>query len=130
MNIFAGNITLEDSKEIPELDFDVIQVGEKSYFIMGADPDLKSIEEICHYLETQLGKIVSHDVSLEWKDALEILSSEYEDGVYECVSFEWAEVSFSAILERFAESSEVMCVREAEVSEKFWNRIIKVDFIY
>jgi hypothetical protein len=34
MNIFAGNFSLEEKTQTPELDFDIVQTGEKSYFIM------------------------------------------------------------------------------------------------
>ena len=53
-----------------------------------------------------------------------------KDGLYEVASFESPEMDMRNIVERFQDSFEVICVREAEESEKFGNRIIKADFIY
>lgn len=130
MNIFAGNFSVKNPSEIPDIDFDIIQSSDTSFFIMGADANISSHADIKKLLENNFWELTSYDISLEPEDTLEILSSEYEDGVYECVTFEWPKVNFEDILERFAESSEVICVREAETSEKYGNRIIKADFIY
>lgn len=130
MNIFAGNFTLETASELPELDFDIIPSGKKSYFIMGGDENIESSQGIVDMLEKEIGKIAFHDISIESESEIEILSSEYEQGTYECVSFEGENVDFADILERFADSAEVICVREAEQSKNHWNRIIKADFIF
>ena len=61
---------------------------------------------------------------------LEVISSEYEVGTYECVSFEGPEVEFDDILERFAASSEAITIRQAEESKTYGNRIVRVDFLY
>lgn len=130
MNIFAGNITLKHKTKIPELDLDIIPAGDAGFFIMGADESLQSSQEVIDYLEKNIGELESYDISIESEDELEILSSEYEDWVYECVSFEGPETSFDDIIERFADSGEVICIRQAEDSKKYGNRVIKVDFVY
>ena len=130
MNIFAGTFTLENAREIPELDFDIIAIWNNSYFIMGADESLESSKDVIKFLETKIGKLKFHDISIESEDQLEILTSEYEDGTYEMVQFEGENVSFEDILERFADSAEVVCIREAQESKLHGNRIIKADFLY
>lgn len=130
MDIFAGNVTFKNTVSLQELDLDIIPAGEKTFFIMWADEDIKYSSDVVWYLEKNIGEIAFHDISIESEDTLEILSSEYEEWVYECVSFEGPQTSFEDILERFAESWEVICVREAENSWKYGNRVIKVDFVY
>lgn len=130
MNIFAGNFSLEEKTTTPELDFDIIQTWEKSYFIMWADDGLDSSKNVVDFIENFFWKLATHDISIEWEDQLEIISSEYEVWAYECVSFQWPEVSFDDILERFAGSSEAISIREAEESKVYGNKVIKVDFMY
>lgn len=130
MNIFAGNFSLEEKTQTPELDFDIVQTGEKSYFIMWAEEWLDSSEQVASFIQRYFGKLSTHDISIEWEDALEIISSEYEVGAYECVSFEWPTVEFDDILERFAGSSEAIVIRETEESKIYGNKIIRVDFLY
>ncbi len=132
--IFAGNIELQSSfTELPDItqipDIDMLSVAERVYFVMG-DIDISEREELLVYIETHIGPIESYDLSLESEDHLEIIANDYTDGVYECVSFEWPSVEFGDILERFAESESVVCVREAEESELHDNRVVKVDFMY
>jgi len=130
MNIFAGNFSISEPIATPDLDLDIVKTSETSYFIMGADEEISNSQGIVTFLETHFWKLESYDISIEWEDALEILASEYEWEVYECVSFEWPNVEFEDILERFAESEEVIVVREAETSRKYGSKIIKVDFLY
>jgi len=130
MQIFAGNIYLKEKIDTPELDLDIMQTWEKSYFIMGADEKISSASGIIKMLESYFWDFESADISIEWEDDLEILTSEYEQGVYECVSFEWPQLEFEQVLERFAESEEVICVRSAGKSKIYGNDIIKADFIY
>jgi hypothetical protein len=62
---------------------------------------------------------------------MRMLNNEFEkDGLYEVASFESPAADLRDIVDRFQDSFEVICIREAEESEKFGNRIIKVDFIY
>lgn len=130
MNIFAGNFSLEEKTETPELDFDIVQTGEKSYFIMGAEEWLDSSAQVVSFIERYFGRLSTHDISIEWEDNIEIISSEYEVGAYECASFEWPSVEFDDILGRFAGSSEAIAIREAEDSKIYGNKIVRVDFLY
>jgi len=130
MIIFAGNFSLEKKIVTPELDFDIIELGETSYFIMWADQSLESSQDVVEFLTKNFWPLKHHDISIETEDNLEILSSEYEIGVYESVSFEWPEVDFDDLLERFAENTEAICIREAEISAKFWTKVVRVDFMY
>ena len=54
----------------------------------------------------------------------------YEEGIYEIATFEWEEVDFNEIFDRFKDFEEVVAIREVEVSEKFGNKKIRVDFVY
>ena len=130
MEIFAGNFLLKNKTQTPDIDYDIIQTGEKSYFIMGADESIKSMTDVIAFIETEFGEVASYDLSIESEHSLEVISSEYETGDYECVSFEWPQVDFADILERFADSMEVVCIRECETSLSYWNKIVRVDFIY
>lgn len=55
---------------------------------------------------------------------------DYEDGSYESVTFEGPFVDMDDLIERFAESGEVLCVRELGISEKYRTQIVRVDFLY
>lgn len=132
MNIFAWKFSLEEGKIIDQdLDYDFVKIWENSYFIMWADEDCTSSQDVVKKLESFIGKISSVDISIESEDQLEILLDECNEGaVYESVNFEWANVSFDDILQRFADNMEAVCVRETRVSKTFKNRIISVDFLY
>lgn len=131
MKLFAGNFTLEEWKELPELDFDTIKINSKNYFIMWWSEELSSSQELLEFLENSIWRFAYHDISIDGEDSLEILAEEYpEEGSYECVSFEWPNVEFHEILERFAESTETLCIRECEESKLYGNRIVRVDFLF
>ena len=131
MKLFAGNFTLKDPIDIPPLDYDIIKIDENNYFIMWGSEEFESSHDVIVFLRETLWELTHGDISIDGEDMLEILGQElYEQGSYECVSIEWPYIDFAEILERFAESGEVICVREAWVSQKYANRIVKVDFIY
>lgn len=89
MKIFVGSIKLHEKREIPEnFDADVIQTGEKTFWIMGAEENLTDIFSLIRILESYFGNIESYEISLEGEDEIEVLAPEYEDGVYECVTIE------------------------------------------
>ena len=75
-------------------------------------------------------EILNSDLTVEMEWKLEIIGESYDEGLYEVATFEWEEVNFDEIFERFSEFEEVVCVREGWISEKFWNKKIKVDFVY
>jgi hypothetical protein len=94
MDIFAGNFSVEKKIAFPDLDYDILQTGETSYFIMGADESIKTSDDVLAFLSKEFGTVVMHDICIETEDTLEVVSSEYEAGSYECVSFEGPVVTF------------------------------------
>jgi len=129
MNIFAGNFTLKEKVELGNLDFDIIILGEKSYFIMWWDENLTTVEEIVAYLEQEIWAIECYDISIDHENKVEILMSETEGEVYENVIFSGPNTVFEDILERFADSDEAICIREWKTSQ-FRNKEVIVDFLY
>lgn len=77
-----------------------------------------------------LGKILSVDLSIESENKIMLLNKQIEWDVYETVAFEGIEICYEELIERFWESYEAVAIREAETSQKFWNRVVRVDFIY
>jgi len=130
MNTFAGNFTLKQgSIDTEKAEFDIVASGENTYFCMG-QIDVETSEELKKYLEEQFWEFMYYDLSISTEDEVEICSEWYQDGVYELVSFESDSIDFEVIAERFQDVDEVCVIREAEVSKKYGNRIIKVDFLY
>lgn len=86
-------------------------------------------------IETQdelktLWEIISIDLSHSEQDKIMLLNKKIEGDIHESVTFEWIEVAYEWIVDRFAESYEVVAIREAGDSEKYGNKIIKAEFIY
>jgi len=133
MNLFAWNITIDWKTVVNLLEYDYIESFTKDWnkniFIFW-ETNHKTSEEKKKFFEDKFGKLITYDISIETEDKIEILSWEYEEWIYELVSFEWEQVDFKEIKERFSEVEEVISIREAEISSKFWNRVIKVDFVY
>ena len=130
MNIFAGNFSIKKDVEVPEIDFDIIKISPGNFYIMGGSEEMENSEHVLEFIESIFWKTLSYDISIDTEEEVEILSSEYEDGCYECVSFEWPNVVISDIIERFADSGEVACVRESKTSERYGNKIVKADFLF
>lgn len=132
MNIFSWNITLKGNKKI-NLDFDFIEslskTGDKVIFVFW-ETALNTSSELLEMFKEKLWEISFYDLSISSEDKLEIINVSYEEGIYELATFEWEEVTFEEIMDRFSDFEEVICIREAENSEKFWNKKIKVDFVY
>ncbi len=133
MNNFAGNITIKWNPNISWLDFEYVEnlskQGNKVLYVSWKT-EIKTSKWIVEMLEEKFGELVNYDISIETEEKLKIFSSEYEEWVYELASFEWEQVDYNEILDRFREFDWVSCVREAENSKRFWNKVIKVDFIY
>ena len=133
MNLFAWNVTIPWNVIVNLLEYDYIESFTKDWnknmFIFW-ETKIETSEEIIKFLEEKFGKLINYDISISTEDKIEILSWEYEEWIYELVSFQWEQVDFNEIKERFSEVQEVISIREAEVSDKFWNKIIKVDFVY
>lgn len=133
MNIFAWNVTLNWNKEISLKDYDYIanlsKTGDKVIYIFW-ETLLKKSDDIKRLLEEKLWKIKNFDISISTEDKMDLINSTYEEWVYELATFEWEQVDFAEINERFKWFEEVVSIREWEVSEKFWNKVVKVDFVY
>lgn len=129
---FAWSIVLAWNKKI-NLEFDYVENFSKDWnkvvFIFG-ETDVKKSEDLVEALVKKLWFIKYFDISISSEDKLEILNDTYEEWIYELVTFEWEDVDFKEIKERFIDTPEVISIRESDVSEKFWNRKIKVDFVY
>jgi len=132
MNIFAWNITFPKDKEF-DFEFDFLEIQNntenKTIFVFG-ETELTTSEELINMFESKVWELFDFDISISTEDNMEILWEWYDDWVYEVSSFEWADTSYEEILERLWDVEEVICIREGEISAKFGNRIIKVDFIY
>ncbi len=133
MNTFAWNIILNWNKVISGLDFDYVanlsKTWDKIMFIFG-DTELNSTAEIIDMIEDKLWDLKSYDISVSSEDKIEIINDTYEEWVYEIATYEWEQVDFEEIIERFEDFDEVVSIREWEISEKFWNKVVKVDFVY
>lgn len=132
MNKFAWNITIKWNQRV-DLDFDFVESLSKNwnkniYFFW--ETELNTSKEILESFSEVFDEILDYDISIETENKIEIVWESYEEWLYELATFEWEEVSFDEIFERFSDFEEVVCIREAEVSKKFWNKKIKVDFVY
>ncbi|MCH8518277.1 hypothetical protein LAT59_00730 [Candidatus Gracilibacteria bacterium] len=132
MKLFAGTIFFTNPllDVLPELDIDILKISEKGLYVMGGLEDEQTLDDVMMQLEKTFSIREYTDISFEDEDTLEILTEELESGVYESVSFEGPELQFEDILERFTETDTVLCVREVEVSKRYKNRVIRVDFLY
>jgi len=132
MNVFAGNFTLNGNKKI-DLDFDFVESlsknGDKIVFVFW-ETELKTSKEVLDMIIESVWELKNYDISISSEDNIEIVNLAYEEGIYEIATFEWEEVDFNEIFDRFKDFEEVVAIREVEVSEKFGNKKIRVDFVY
>jgi hypothetical protein len=134
MNTFAWNITLKWNLLIPEdFPYDYIEnlslSWDKTLYLFW-ETDFNSSEELINYFVEKIWELNNYDISISSEDKIELIPYDFEEWVYEVVSFEWEQVTFEEIKDRFLEHDAMFSVREAEESSKFWNRVIRVDFIY
>jgi len=132
MNIFAWNFTINGNKKI-DLDFDFVESlsknGDKIVFVYW-ETELKTSKEVLEMIINNVWELKNHDISISSEDKIEIINLAYEEGIYEIASFEWEEVSFDEIYDRFKDFEEVVSIREVEISDRFWNKKLRVDFVY
>jgi hypothetical protein len=134
MNTVVWSINLVENKNIPEsFDFDSVSSlskdWKKNLFIFG-ETEIKTSKEFLEYCKKELWEISSYDISISSEDNILVEPYDYEVWIYEVASFEWEQVTFSEIKNRFEESDSFISIREAWISEKFWNKIVKIDFVY
>lgn len=131
MNKFAWNITIKWNQKV-DLEFDFVEslskTWDKNIFFFW-ETELKNSQEILDSFKEKF-EILDYDISTQKEGKIEIIWESYEEWLYEVATFEWEEVNFEEIFDRFAEFEEVVCVRESGISKKFWNKKIKVDFVY
>ncbi len=133
MKLFAWTLLFQNTlpKDIPDLDIDIMKISQKWIYAMWGLEEEQSFEDIITILWKHFWEVEYQDISSEDDgDQIEILLEELETWVFETVSFEGNEVSFQSIVERFSETDSVLAVREAETSHKYWNKVIRVDFLY
>lgn len=134
MNTFAWNITFNWNKVVPEnFEFDYIEslskIWDKNLYIFG-ETELKKSNDLVKSFEEKFGELKNYDISISSEDKIELLEYDYEEWMYELVSFEWEFTDFNEIKERFEDHDAIFSVRETWVSERFWNKIVRVDFVY
>ena len=134
MNKIAGTIIYKwflDESKLDGLEYSCfdtpLETGNTTLLIFWeTKSDVKKLKE---QLET-IWEIISYDVSHSDENRLMLLNKKVEWEVHESVTFEWIEAAYEAIVDRFAENYEVVAIREAGDSQLFWNKMVKVDFIY
>ncbi len=133
MNTFAWNITLKWNKVINWINFDYVENFSKDWnkvlFIFW-DTEFESSNEFIHDIKNILWEILNYDISISSKDKINIIWDSFEEWVYELATFEWEQIDYEEILDRFIDFDWVISVREWEISNKFWNKVVKVDFVY
>lgn len=132
MNKFAWNITIKWNPKV-DLDFEFISYLNRNWntnicFLW--ETEMKSSIEILNFFKKKFEEVLNYDISIESEDKIVVYLENYKEWFYEVVSFEWEKVDFNEILNKFAENKYVVAVREAEISKKFGNRVVKIDFIY
>lgn len=134
MNTFAWNITLNWNKVIPEsFDFYYIEslskTGDKNLYIFG-ETKIKTSKDLIKNFEESFWELKNYDISISSEDKVELFEYDYEEWMYELVNFEWEFIEYNEIKERFVDHDAIFSVREAETSNRFWNKVVKVDFVY
>ena len=132
MYTFAWVLTLKSNRTI-DLNIDYVEIftkWENKVIYVVWETNLKTKEELMAMLSAGLWEILNSDISFSWNVKIQIMNELFEDGVYESAVFEWEEVTFREIKERFIDVPEVITIREWEISEVFKNRKINVDFLY
>ena len=134
MNTVVWTITVEWKDQISEdFDFDIVPSLSTNwnitiYFFW--ETEIKNSKDFIKDSEKYLWKILHSDISISSEENVFLDPFDFEEWVYEVASFSWEQITFWEIKKRFEWNEEVISIREAEVSEKFWNKVIKVDFIY
>lgn len=134
MNRFAWNITLNWNKVVPqEFDYEFIEslskIWDKNLYIFW-ETNFKSSKDLVQYLENTFWKLKDFDISISTENKIVLMDYDYEEWIYELASFEWEFTDFNEIKERFLDHEAIFSIREANISNKFWNKIIKCDFVY
>lgn len=134
MNTIVWTLTIWSEICIPDsFDFDHIEhwnVDWKKTVFFFWETNSGSSSWFIEESEKQLGEIYWYDISHSLEDSIYLTPSSYEEWIYEVASFEWEHITFDEIQKRFEEVAEVICIRECETSTKFWNKVVRVDFVF
>jgi hypothetical protein len=134
LNTIVWTINILKTTNIPKsFDFDYVASLSKNWEInlyIFWETEIETSKKFMEYCEKELWKISSYDFSISSEDNLFLDPYDYEAWIYELATFEWEQISFWEIKNRFEWSDGVISIREAELSNKFGNRVIKVDFVY
>ncbi len=134
MNKVSWTVNLVKNNNIPEsFDFDYVaslsKNWEKNLYIFG-ETEIKTSKEFIEYCKKELWEISNYDISISSEENIFLEPYDYEAGIYEIASFSWEQITFWEIKSRFEWWDWVISIRESWISPKFWNKIIKVDFVY
>jgi hypothetical protein len=132
MNLFAWNVALTWDKAI-DLDFNYLETSSKTWdkvIFVYWNTEFWTSKEIVDLLNQKLWNLSSFDISISTEDKISILGNIDKWWTYELLTIEWENVNFDEIKERYKNLVSVICVREAEISKRFWNKVIKIDFVY
>ena len=135
MNYFAGSITFawNVTLSFKNRSFNFVKNITKDknsnvYFFW--ETEKETSKELLEYFKETISKdVLSYDLSIETEDKIEILEDEMVDWEYNVMSISWISTTFEEVFENFQDGEEVVCIREAEESKMFWNKVIKVDVI-
>jgi len=129
----SWTITFSKKISFEEKNINYLQISnfenEFSYFIIW-ELKISWEDDLINYFKKK-AEIIDLDISYSKEDKIQFFVDKLpKEWKYELVSFEWELVNFEEIIERFEENYEIVTIREAEYSDKFWNKIIKAEFIY
>ena len=132
MNKFAWNLTFSWSVDLDDFPYNLLEIESESWNTVVYthwETWLDSSSELISQFKEHW-TILNSDISISSEKRVTVLSEDFWEWIYELASFEWVSVNYKEIKDRFIEVYEVLSIREAEVSEKYWNKIVKVDFVY
>lgn len=133
-NLFAWSITFKWNVVVKKSDdFNFVKNLTKNWdsnvFFYG-NTDLNSSQELLTYFKWYVSlEIISSDLSISTEDKIEIFDFEEIDWEYSFMTVSWIWNDFFDVLESFEENEEVVCVREAEINNIFWEKNIRIDII-
>lgn len=93
------------------------------------ETEISSSKELTNFFEKNYWEIISFDISIETEDKIFLNKKMPKNWVYQIYSIEWINIDFENILEWYKTDENVVSIREVEQSKKFWNKIIRIDFL-
>jgi len=133
-NLFAWSITFKWNvlvKKSDDFNFvkNLTKNGDSNVFFYW-NTNLNTSQELLIYLKWYVSNdIISSDLSISTEDKIEIFDFDEIDWEYSFMTVSWIWNDFFDVLESFEENEEVVCVREAEMSNIFQEKNIRIDII-